>query len=80
MCWHVLNFFNPYTVEKFNMKELRSDSQWFGVPFGDKEAKDLAERNAKRVEEAKEKMGKLYLLHPSNRVNRVSHTFEMSGN
>ena len=62
------------------MKELRSDSQWFGIPFGDEDVKDLAARNSKRVEEAKEKMGELYLLHPSNRVTRVSHPFEMSSN
>lgn len=32
---------------------------------------DLARRNAERLAAAKERLGLRYLLHPSNRVNRV---------
>jgi hypothetical protein len=35
---------------------------------------ELAERNAQRLAEAKEKLGETWLLHPNNKRVRVSNT------
>ena len=75
MCWHVLNFFNVYMVERFNMKELCSDSQWFGVPFGKQEVADLAARNELRAKQAIRDLGTRYLCHPVHTVTRVKTQF-----
>ena len=33
---------------------------------------ELAQRNSRRLEQAKQALGRRYLLHPSNRVHRPS--------
>jgi hypothetical protein len=35
---------------------------------------ELAERNAQRLAEAKEKLGESWLLHPANKRIRISHS------
>lgn len=35
---------------------------------------ELAERNAQRLEEAKQKLGETWLLHPNNKRSRLSNT------
>jgi hypothetical protein len=36
----------------------------------DEQLNDLRERNAKRLQQAIEKMGKTWLMHPDNKVHR----------
>ena len=38
----------------------------------DTEMQELRERNAQRLQDAKEKLGEKYLLHPSNHVKKLS--------
>ncbi len=57
------------------MKELRSDSQWFGVPFGKQEAAEMFARNEARAKQAREKLGTQYLCHPVHRVQRANTRF-----
>lgn len=38
----------------------------------DTEMQELRERNAQRLQEAKEKLGEKYLLHPNNHVKKLS--------
>lgn len=45
-------------------------------PFGDAEADALRERNAARVAETIARMGRSYLLHPSQRVTRLAKPYQ----
>ena len=59
------------------MKTLKSDSAWFWVPFGAKDALEMNERNLARAEQAKKERGSKFLLHPSNRVVRNTAPFAL---
>lgn len=39
----------------------------------DKHMREIQERNAQRLQEAKERLGTKYLLHPANQVKKVSN-------
>lgn len=45
----------------------------------DAAAKELADRNQLRLKEAIQKLGTKWLLHPANKITRISHPEPMLG-
>ncbi len=43
----------------------------------DQQIQEIRERNAQRLEEAKEKLGVKYLLHPQNHVKRLAEPLKL---
>ena len=63
---NILNFFRGYALVHDDDKNTITNLMQ-GVPT----MKELQEKNVKKLEDAKNKMGELYILHKSHKLNFV---------